>query len=305
MDLNQVWQTYCAQFEDVVLPKWSSLARVQRLVASWDASMPNVLLYGAPHTPFYPIWHYIVLRPLGKRAADLHYRTCMWPASGGVPYLETDAFLYFDMQHPDMPKDAGEQLEEFLKTVLPFRCMHLHKHIVVIENVDVLCEASPQSMRVLFERFSANVWFVATTTRLNAIEAPLQSRFLTVRIPWPTEAELSDIVHTLYGYRCSARRSVVDALLEVAGEREAATSVPLPPTGLPKTANEVRNVAQKVLQSNVQPAAFARALLPRVGADKRPALLQRLCAIEAQSCRRKKGRDIFYYEAMLLAAISA
>jgi len=268
--------------------------------------MPNVLLYGAPDTPFYPIWHYIACAPLGKRATDYHHRSCVWPATGGVPYIETDAFLHFDMRHPDMPKEASDQIEDFLKAILPSRCIHLHKHIVVIENVDLLCEMSAQAMRVLFERFSANVFFIATTQRLNAIEAPLQSRFLTARIPWPTEDELSGIVQELYGHRMRTRtRNPTAALLEVAGQPHPAATgiVPLMSPTLPKTVSDVRNLAQKLLQSNVQLNALAYALLERAPADKRATLTQRLCAIETQACHRKKGRDIFYYEAMLLAAI--
>ena len=302
---GEIWKRYCDTFDDgtngilSLLPYHHGI--LKRIADSWDPSIPNLLIYGASGMPMFPILNYLILAPLKRRLVDLKFQHSSFAFNAShMPYTETDAYLYIDMLHPDMPKD-GDTLLEFLKTVLPSRCMHLHKHIVVLDNIDVLTgrdAAFAQVMRVLLERYSNNVWFVATTNRVAALEPPILSRFFAIRIPLPSTSEVAAIMrHLGQAPPQPATRNLTDALRGPVDHRTASQA---PPLLRPTTLETVRLEAQRLIQVYAPLSQVALGIIQRAPEKKRAALVERLANIEAQYHTRRKGRDIFFYEAMLL-----
>ena len=302
--LASIWKRYCDTFDTDILKLLPNHARVlQSIVNTWDPTIPNLLVYGAAGIPLFPIWNYLVLAPLKRRLADLtHQQSTLVSNAVRMPYTETDAYLYIDLLHPDMPKD-GDALLDFLKSVLPSRCMHLHKHIVILDNIDVLTgrdAAFSQVMRVLLERYSSNVWFVATTNRVGALEAPIMSRFFSVRMPLPSTDEVAAILSHLGLPAVPPTRNLVNALRPQPDPLDMADSaiIKAPP---PFTLQAVRQEAQRLIQVYAPLSQVAYCILARTPEKKRASIVCRLAEIEAMYHARRKGRDMFYYEAMLLA----
>jgi len=296
--LAAAWKCLCADFDTRILPMLPYHEQtLKRIVDTWDPTIPNILLYGAPGLPFFPIWNYLVLAPMRRRLKDMTFQHSTFTYNAThLPYTETDAYLHVDLMHPDMPKD-GDALLEFLKSVLPSRCMHLHKHIVVIENIDVLTglgASFAQVMRVLLERYSSNVWFVATTNRVGALESPILSRFLCVRMPLPSHSEVAAILEAI-GITGGApsTRNLVEAMRASDGHVQK-------PFKITTTLTEVRLEAQRLMQVSATISQLCLEILKQTPEKKRPSILERLAEIEASYHTRKKGRDIFYYEALLL-----
>jgi len=288
--LARVWKCYTEGFEEHVLPIIGTHAQMlTNLVNTWDACVPNVLFYGAAGMPFFPMWSYLVLRPLGRGIASVTPRAAVFEHSGAsLPYTETDAYIYINFLHPDTPRD-GEALIEFLKVILRSRCLHFHKHVVILDNIDAI----KICVRDLLERYSANVWFVATTTRFAAIEPPVVSRFLCVRVPLPSCEEVCEVMRALklsLPDTYVRSRRMTDALESAAGVNRA-----MEPTW-PKDARSVREEAQRLHQHGVSLASIAHAALPSC-----KQVIEAMADIEARYCVRRKGRDILYYEALLLA----
>lgn len=293
-----VWKRYCDFFDTDILsmlPHHRSI--LKSIVDSWDSNIPNLLLYGAAGMPFFPIINYLILSPLSRHMKDISFQHSTFTHKTlHMPYTETDIYLYMDMMNPDMPKD-GDAIFEFLITILHSRCMHLHKHIVVLDNIDVLTASSSQVMRVLLERYSSNVWFVCTTNRIGAIEPPIISRFLTIRIPLPTKDEVSTIIRYLgLPQPPIATRNLSEAIMG-----ENAPRLELQINSVTPTLENVRLQAQRLLQNYVPLSQLAFYLINKAPQKKRPYLLKRIATIEAQYQTRRKGRDIFFYEAMLLS----
>jgi len=295
--LVNIWQRYCSIFDSEILPLLPGHERVlNSIVSTWDSTIPNLLVYGSPGMPFFPIWNYLVLAPMKRRLVDMSFQHSVFTyGASHMPYTETDIYLHVDLSHPDMPRD-GDALFEFLKAVLPSRCMHLHKHIVILENIDVLtgCGSSfAQVMRVLLERYSSNVWFVATTNRVGSLESPILSRFLSIRIPLPSICEVSAILKLLNLPEPSIpTRNLTDALT---GHGASVTKFKSP-----MTLQFVREEAQRLLQINAPLALVCLRMLENMPEKKRAAALDKLVNIEAAFHTRRKGRDIIYYEALLL-----
>lgn len=300
--LDCVWKKYCSRFAKDILPLLPYHQHaLDNIVNSWDASIPNLLIYGVAGMPLFPIWNYLILQPMKRDFGSLSFQHLKFvQGSAELPYTETDAYIHIDMSNPDVPRDS-DILFEFLKAILPSRCMHLHKHIVVLENIDMLASKS-QVMRVLLERYSNNVWFVATTNRVGAIEPPIMSRFMAVRIPLPSHNEviaIADALHLTLSHPVS--RNLTETL-------RSALRASTPPTEkkgfvLPQTLTSVRNEAQHMLQIDAPLSHLCFNILSQCPEKKRAALLDRLADIEAAYHVRRKGRDIIYYEALLLSLL--
>jgi len=293
--LARVWKCYTEGFEERVLPLLGAHAHMlTNLVRTWDACVPNILFYGASGMPFFPMWSYLVLRPLGRCLKDVAPRAAVFTHNGAsLPYTETDAYIYINFHHPDTPRHSdGAVLLEFLKVILRSRCLHLHKHVVILDNIDAI----QICVRDLLERYSSNVWFVATTTRFAAIEPPVVSRFLCVRVPLPSCEEVREAMLALeLPAPVQETRCMTDAFEHAAGLGCSGLDVVWP-----KDALSVRAEAQRLHQHGVCLASIAR---EACALAKSGVVVETIADTEARYCVRRKGRDILYYEALLLACI--
>jgi hypothetical protein len=100
------------------------------------------------------------------------------------------------MNHPEFPKDI-QLLINFLLNIINNKCIYLSRHIFILKNIDTIHRNNPQAFRVILERFSDNVLFIATTNKINMLEAPIISRMVKFRIPVPSEIEQKAVLHKL------------------------------------------------------------------------------------------------------------
>lgn len=173
-----------------VLPSFPHYQNIIRMLSdgSDNADFPNVLLYGCEGFPHTVLWDIAVQQKFGTFTR----RTCTW--NNLWIYEETPYFFEIDLQHPNQPKDVMT-LSDFLKEIMTHPCIHAERHIFVIKYVDTLCTRGfAYMMRVLFERFSKNAWFICTTYKLGAIESPIRSRFTMLRVPLLSCQELCTLL---------------------------------------------------------------------------------------------------------------
>ena len=326
--LHQVWATFNERYDDVLALLPFHQHRLQHLTQAWDATMPNVLLYGCDGFPYFPFWQRLIYTPLGRPVPPTHFvRRATWGPSTSsstnahMPYYETDLYIHIELRHPNMPKDVGVFID-FLKHVLPSRCIHFDKHIVVLQDIDVLCRKEGGAvavLKILLERFAHNVWFICTTHRIDALEGPIQSRFLCVRLPLPSVAENVAIVAMLEGREGSAggfatfpvSRDLNAALLGLAG-----MDVPrgLGALTLSTSPAAIRKQAYALIQQDCALDKLCKHLITRNMTlhdtarhdTTRPFGLNNiaaLCDLEVAFKTRRKGRDIIYYEAALALSV--
>jgi len=230
-----------------------------------------------------------------------------------MSYYETDLYIHIELRHPNMPKDVGVIID-FLKHVLPSRCIHFDKHIVVLQDIDVLCRKDGGAvavLKILLERFAHNVWFICTTHRIDALEGPIQSRFLCVRLPLPTIAENVAIVAMLGGGRggleSEVTRDLNAALLGLAGIDASSggthTQRGLGALTLSTNPAAIRKQAYALIQQDCALDKLCKHLILARPSGSGLNNISALCALEVAFKTRRKGRDIIYYEAALAMSV--
>ena len=317
--LHQVWATFNERYDDVLALLPFHQHRLQHLTQAWDATMPNVLLYGCDGFPYFPFWQRLIYTPLGRPVPPTHFvRRASWGPSTSsstnaqMPYYETDLYIHIELRHPNMPKDVGVIID-FLKHVLPSRCIHFDKHIVVLQDIDVLCRKEGGAvavLKILLERFAHNVWFICTTHRIDALEGPIQSRFLCVRLPLPSVAENVAIVAML-GARSAfpVSRDLNAALLGLAGMDASSggtqTHRGLGALTLSTSPAAIRKQAYALIQQDCALDKLCKHLITRHDTTRPFGLnnIGALCDLEVAFKTRRKGRDIIYYEAALALSV--
>lgn len=311
--LNQLWSAFNERYDEVLALLPFHQHRLCHLIKSWDGTMPNVLLHGACGFPFFPFWQRLIYTPHGRSLPAVHLvRQAVW--AGGrqtslLPYYETDLYIHIELRHPNMPKDVSVIID-FLKHILPSRCIHFDKHIVVLQDIDVLCRkegGATAVLKILLERFAHNVWFVCTTNRIDALEGPIQSRFLCVRLPLPTIAENTAIATLLSS---DERPPHFPVTRDLSATLLAMANVPhktIGPIVISTNPAAIRKQAHALIQQDI---AFDRLCVHLVmhpngarAAPSTPELLDALCKLEVAFKTRKKGRDIIYYEAALALCV--
>jgi hypothetical protein len=292
------WSRFLTAFDARVLPCLPDMQRRMRTLAMSRGDAPNLLFYGAPGFPYAPLWSMLAA---GAPAAALQSSPAVW--ANKLPYRLHDRFFYFNMLHPDMPSD-GTPLIDFLCEVASARAVHGGKHVVVLEHIDVLATAANAPvLKMLLERHSQHTWFIATTHRAGAMEAPLRSRFLCVRVPLPSEAQNADIAAAL-GLPSNALPTTRNTSLLLWHADHPASAVadatyrypPLRPFFRRQhTLQQVRDMATALCKDNVPLRDVALDALTAMGGG----LLEALADLEHRHCGRRRGRDAVYFELAL------
>jgi hypothetical protein len=160
------------------------------------AAMPNILMYGVYGFPLDMLWKQALMRRF--QIHKFSSTSCSWGKE--IEYMENPYYIHIDLENPAVTKDV-EVLQEFLKIIITTRNIVCDRHIIILENIDSLItkNSSMNAFRVLLERFSKNVWFICTTYHNSKLEPPIRSRFFSIRIPLPTEEDVSKIIMYLDG----------------------------------------------------------------------------------------------------------
>jgi uncharacterized membrane protein YgcG len=263
------------------LPFHGSLLNRLRTSESLSTS-PNLLFYGSRGFPL----EYMAYG-LFPEFAQWTKQPCLWQEK--LPYFDYQGqLLEIQCRHPEFTKNL-DLLCDFMKHILTTRCMYQSKYLFLIRDIDVLAQSSIHyAFRVLLERYSNNVLFMATTHTLSKIEPPLQSRFMLLRIPFPSKADLTALhLESPTGHLLEALAIHEDNICSsVAGVTGVACAAAAPMISKQSmTPAEVRINAYQAFQKGQPFAEFCMALIQE---SKKPHWLVRelatLEAFRAKSC---------------------
>jgi hypothetical protein len=266
--------------------------------------LPNILFYGSIGFPL----EYMAYALVTGETAPPTKNECVW--ENKLPYYESERFFEIQCRHPDMPKDLNV-LCDFMKHISTMRCIHQTKHVFLLRDIEWICQTEYHYvLRVLLERYSHNVIFLATTHTLSKIEPPLLSRFMWVRVPQPTPDDrqrLSEVFGNGVGTGTQSK-TLMEILYELrAGvpEEKKELEAFLGRRASPSFA-EVRYCAYRCFQQGLPFARFCGLLLQYSRTVKfKGRLLSELAALEHQLVQSSRGREPLYYEKALWMAIHA
>lgn len=177
------WDKYKTLFSSI-LPYYKRAHHVAQhfIHTSWDA-LPNVLLFSPKGFPMSLFVHEIFVQKFGTCQRTLHHFE-----NHDIPFVETPFSFEIDLLHPNIK--SMDVVSDFVHMIISrANVLQNQRHIFILQNVDALWEER-FTFRVLLERFSKNVLFFCTTTRISAIEPPLRSRFTSWTIPSLTKDEI-------------------------------------------------------------------------------------------------------------------
>lgn len=290
-----------------LLHKWSYTSQLLiSLEKEPYEQLPNLLLYGPQRMPLEYMAYAFLKEPVPIK------RKHLWDDK--MPYFECERFFEIQCNHPSMPKNF-DILCDFMKHILISHCIHDKKHVIILRDIDIITQSEYHyALRVLLERFSHNVMFIATTHHISKIESPLQSRFMMIRIPQPPLEDIQsfclslaptidpakyiqsrDILSCLFRLYLSINNQEIP-LLDYDKELEDFLSKT-------HTFDEVRQYAYKIFQRGVSFQELCYHLIDMV----KPAKYQRtlvfeLAKLEHSLAISSKGREPIYYEKALWMA---
>lgn len=190
----ELWNKFYSNFPyylDMLTTHKNILIELEYNLTINDCS--NILFYGQKGFPSLLLFELAICNQMKKKFPLLK----KYPSWNNIlNYTETDYYVEIDMDNPDFPQDI-QILNKFLLNIINNKCIYLQRHIIIIKNIDLSENNSPQIFRVLLERFSNNVLFIVTTNTINSIEEPLRSRMLNIRIPLPSLEDNKKILSSL------------------------------------------------------------------------------------------------------------
>ena len=273
--------------------------------------LPNILFYGPVRFPLeymgYALFH--------KQHVPIK-RKHLWEDK--LPYYECEHFFEIQCNHPLMPKNY-DILCDFMKHILTSHCIHHSKHVMILRDIDIITQSEYHfALRVLLERYSHNVLFIATTHHISKMEAPLLSRFMAIRVAQPTFDELEsmgrsmapsiepsiylherDFLATLFRlYYCTHGQQEVCLELSNKELEEFLSKT--------RSFEEVRQFAYRMFQKGLPLAEFCNQLIDCVKPVKyQSKLTSELASLEHALALSSKGREPIYYEKALWITIYA
>lgn len=148
----------------------------------------NALLYGSYGFPT-DLFIDEVLKH--KFNTDILYKKeCV--CSKNIPYYHNQHFIEINCMHPMIPKDLSI-ISKFILNIITNKNINDDKHLIVIKHIDIFNSNDFNSLRIILERFSNNVYFLCTTHKLDKIDVPVKSRFALFRIPLFSHIEIKEI----------------------------------------------------------------------------------------------------------------
>lgn len=300
-----LWTKFYEQFHEFLplLPYHSYLC--EQLFAGDIESSPNILLHGPLGFPHTVMVEYALAQKTNS-TYPIHKRFPVW---NQMTYVETDAYFEIDMAHPGFPQDIQTMIE-FLVSIVRNKCILLSRHIMVLKNLDVLHHNNPQAFRVLLERFSGNVLFIATTHKINHLEAPILSRMLTFRVPLPTEEQNKAVLHKISGkktIRIKDRNLLHNIFLNEPSVLRKIKTIPVleyPPLqecmDRPLSTEELRKMAYRLFQQGISIRTMTLDLLSSIPSEiDKHAFLMEASSIEHIAAMSDPSKVCFFIEYIL------
>jgi len=301
----KLWDTFYTSFEEYIelIPSYKMIY-LQLLNNEIDTSS-NILTYGHPGFPHILLLEFTIAK-MFNTPFPITKRTHLW---NELPYIETDYYFEIDMEHPEFPKDI-DTIINFLLSIIKNKCIYISRHIFILKNIDVIHNNNSQAFRVILERFSNNVLFIATTNKINMIERPILSRMVVFRIPIPSETEQKAILHKLVNkktVRYLSRNLVKNIFFN---ESAIVSKIKIPKLLYPPieefVQNEhndkesVRKFAYKLYQHGIKIQDIVKDLLTYITDDPRQIqFIERVAEIECMGCKTDSSKVCFFIEYIL------
>lgn len=312
------WNKFQSEFSNIIQTYLPIHDASLRLMDGDLACIQNILFHSVYGFPLDLLWKEALIRRFQIDASCIVSKECIWGKD--IPYYETPYYFHIDISNPAISNDL-DILQEFLKSIISTRCILHERHIVILENIDTIVykQVNKNSFRVLLERFSKNVWFICTTYHIEKLEAPLRSRFQSIRIPMPTEQEVNDIMKFLdededgVGEVIYHTRNIIRALVTPANQSESImwiSSLTFPPLNdfiintKIVTIENVRAIVYKAFQCGIRVSEFAKDILQICIRRRDPdeilsQLLKEFTKYEHSAAQSKGTRTLLYMEYML------
>lgn len=207
-DTKCIWTDFANCFGKI-LDEHDYYTRVLRYMTTCEN---NLLLYGNTGFPFELFIDEGIKR---KFNSDVYKKECNW--NKDFVYYYNPNFIEIDIMNPYIIKNT-EQVPKFILSIIQNKHVSNLKHLFVIRNIDLMTYNDFSNFRIIFERFSNNVYFICTTHKINKIDSPIQSRFNLFRMPNFTHEEIKGIFQKHLGcdlnrYLCEIKtRNVIKAL---------------------------------------------------------------------------------------------
>lgn len=304
MSTFKLWDTFYTSFGEFIelVPSYK-LIHLQLLNNDIDTSS-NILTYGHPGFPHILLLEFTIAK-MFNTTFPITKRTHLW---NELPYIETDYYFEIDMEHPEFPKDI-DTIINFLLNIIKNKCIYISRHIFILKNIDVIHNNNSQAFRVILERFSGNVLFIATTNKINMIERPILSRMFIFRIPIPSEAEQKAILHKLTNkktVRYLDRNLIKNIFFN---EEEIISKIKIPKLLYPpieefvendNDKESVRKFAYKLYQHGIKIQDIVKDLLIYIHCDiQKIQFIESVTEIEYMSCKTDSSKVCFFIEYIL------
>jgi hypothetical protein len=304
------WNLYKEKFHELLPTYHRAYDVAQQLVeADWDV-MSNMLLFAPRGFPLSLLINWIMTQKFGNIKRSLHTHDDM-------PFAETPN--YFDIDLLDPAIKSIDPVVDFVHTVISRSNILNQRHIFILQNIDAL-ENHRYAFRVLFERFSRNVVFFCTTTRIGCIEPPLRSRFCICTIPCLTHTEIANTMAVL-GKQVSPflanSRNIMQVILvsdlkpEIVTKEMCQFNYPLLVPFMEKIRTgikieDIRAMAFKLCSLNFSLADITNDILQCCANDEQKQIFTKeACKIDHMLIQTNGGRKPLYYETLLFAAYKA
>jgi hypothetical protein len=306
----KLWKLFCERFSTILegLPHHHEIA--QGIIRDWEQS-PNILMYSAIGFPMAVYWDHIMHQKFGK----FQRKECTFKKD--VTYFETPFFFELDFLHPSNTK-AMDHMQELIKMIISSSCIHSDRHIIFCKNIDAIDDI--YAFRVLLERYSKNAMFVCTTHCLSNIEAPIRSRFYTIRVPLFTFDEINFIMSKLdvalhpklQETQCRNIYKAI-AIADICQSHPIEEHSKICSHNFPMihqffqdykhpTIDQIRTLSNKICQQNVPFASVVEDLLWYVPDGKKLWFIQQVSKLQHMLSTTNKGREPLYYEFMIHVA---
>jgi DNA polymerase III delta prime subunit len=299
-----LWEKFYNSFDEYILliPSYNNI--IKQLINNNIENSSNILTYGMTGFPQMLIIEYAISK-IVNTTFPIKKRTLLW---NSLPYIETDYYFEIDMKHPEFPKEI-QQTVDFLVGIIKNKCIYLSRHIFILKNIDVIHHNNSQAFRVILERFYGTVMFIATTNKLNMIEAPILSRMILFRIPLPTEEEQKNILYKLTenkNFRYIDRNLIKNIFFNEEQIKKVNKSIPTllyPPLQdfIDKSYNkeDIRKFSYKLYQHSITIPDIIIDLLKFIPDENIYDFIKEAANTEYMSCKADQSKICFFIEYIL------
>lgn len=235
-----------------------------------------------------------------------------------VVYYETPYFFEIDLMNPTIPKDFNF-LNKFILHVLKNKNITDRKHLIIIKHIDVLKD-NFSVLKILFESFSTNAFFICTTFSISSIENAIISRFASFRIPLFTNIEIQNIFNKYFNINLNnyliinnSRNIILCIFIATVEEKEPHLitnefcNLNYPPLyDFMKNFNKkrynleaIRSLSYNCFQYNIKLSQILSDILKIIPNKNKQDILKHACDLEHKLVLTNKAREPLYIEALL------